>query len=130
MICLAKSHFSVMIYFSSFSSFATINSPLVKPCFLYQNKPLRGAWGGRGRKFKSCHSDQKRGRVQFDGLPRFSLFISQNLLKSRVFATNTIGLFFPSFGVEQARFLPLTTCLTTYGDFWLIFEQFLIVLWR
>ncbi len=31
-------------------------------------------WGGRGRKFKSCHSDQKRGCVRFDGLPRFSLF--------------------------------------------------------
>ena len=28
-----------------------------------------------------------------------------------------MGLFFPAFGVEQAHFSPLTTCLTTYGDF-------------
>ena len=35
-----------------------------------------------------------------------------------------MGLFFPAFGVEQAHFSHLTTCLTTCGDFWLIFDSF------
>ena len=32
-----------------------------------------------------------------------------------------MGLSFPTLRVEQAHFSPLTTCLTTCGDFWLIF---------
>ena len=35
---------------------------------------------------------------------RFSFIFSLNLLKSRVFAINITGLFFPAFGVEQALF--------------------------
>ena len=62
--------------------------------------------------------------------PRFSFISSHNLLKSRVFTTNIKGLFFPALRVEQARFSHLTTCLTTYGDFWLNFSYFLIVLRR
>ena len=61
-------------------------------------------------------------------IPDFSLFISQILAKSRVFVINIMGLFFPASRVEQARFSPLTTCLTTYGDFylflWLFFGSF------
>ena len=48
---------------------------------------------------------------------RFSFVFSQNLLKSRVFAIQRIGLFFPQIKVEQAHFLYLTTYLTTWGDF-------------
>ena len=48
---------------------------------------------------------------------RFSFISSQILLKSRVFVIITMGLFFPASRVEQAHFLPLTTCLTTCGDF-------------
>ena len=48
---------------------------------------------------------------------RFSFISSLNLLKSRVFAIIIMGLFFPSFGVEQDHFSPLTTCLTSCGDF-------------
>ena len=76
-------------------------------------------WGGRGRKFKSCHSDQK-SEVQPN--LRFSFIFSQILLKSRVFAIYIMGLFFPILRIEQAHFSPLTTCLTTCRDFGLIFE--------
>ena len=48
-------------------------------------------------------------------IPDFSLFISLNLLKSRAFVINIMGLFFPVLRVEQAHFSPLTTCLTTWG---------------
>ena len=47
---------------------------------------------------------------------RFSFISSQNLLKSRIFSTNIMGLYFPDSRVEQARFSPLTTCLTTCGE--------------
>jgi len=54
---------------------------------------------------------------------------SLNLLKSSVFAINKMGLFFPILRVEQAHFSPLTTCLTTSGDFgvvlWDIFQLLL-----
>ena len=50
------------------------------------------------------------------------------LLKSRAFVIITMGLFFPAFGVEQAHFSPLTTCLTACGDFWLIIGRFLTIL--
>ena len=73
---------------------------------------------------RSLHSDQKSVRV-VQILTDFSLFISQNLLKSRVFATNKMGLFFPALRVEQAHFSHLTTCLTTCGDFGGIFGCFL-----
>ena len=59
---------------------------------------------------------------------RFSFIFSLNLLKSRVFAINIMALFFPVSRVEQAHFAPLTTCLTTCGDFCTIFGRFLIVL--
>jgi len=38
------------------------------------------------------------------------------LPKARVFAVNMMGLFFPELGLEQARFLRLTTCQTIVGD--------------
>ena len=71
-----------------------------------------------------------RPKIGSRKIPDFSLFISQNLLKSRVFLIYIMGLFFPDFGVEQAHFSHLTTCLTTCGDFWLIFDCLLIVLRR
>ena len=58
---------------------------------------------------------------------RFSFISSHNLLKSRVFAINITGLFFPTLKVEQAHFSHLTTCLTTCGDFCFIFGYFSIV---
>ena len=58
-----------------------------------------------------------RPKIGSRKIPDFSLFISQNLLKSHVFAINIMGLFFPALRVEQAHFSPLSTCLTTYGDF-------------
>ena len=58
--------------------------------------------------------------------PPFFFYFLANLLKSRVFAINITGLFFPASRVEQAHFSHLTTCLTTYGDFFLIFGYFLI----
>ena len=58
---------------------------------------------------------------------RFSFIFSLNLLKSRVFVMNIMGLFSPAFGVEQAHFSHLTTCLTTCGEFWLIFGWKLIM---
>ena len=36
-------------------------------------------WGGRGRKFKSCHSDQKSGVVRFPIFLYLSRKSSQNL---------------------------------------------------
>ena len=61
-------------------------------------------------------------------IPDFSFISSLNLLKSRVFATNIMGLSFPALRVEQAHFSPLTTCLTTCGDFWLLFGSFKAVI--
>ena len=61
----------------------------------------------------SCLNEFGRPKIGSRKIPDFSLFISQNLLKSRVFSTNIMGLFFPAFGVEQAHFSHLTTCLTT-----------------
>ena len=58
-----------------------------------------------------------RPKIGIRKSPDFSLFISQNLLKSRIFATNKTGLFFPASRVEQAHFSHLTTCLTTWGEF-------------
>ena len=37
-------------------------------------------------------------------------------MKACVFAVNKMGLFLPELGVEQARFLCLTTCQTIVGD--------------
>ena len=37
-------------------------------------------------------------------------------MKACVFAVNTMGLFLPESGLEQARFLRLTTCQTIVGD--------------
>ena len=62
-----------------------------------------------------------RPKIGSRKIPDFSLFISQNLLKSLVFVIIIMGLFFPAFRVEQSHFSPLTACLTTCGDFWLIF---------
>ena len=81
-------------------------------------------WGGRGRKFKSCHSDQEEIRKNL----LFSFVFSQNLSKPRVFVIYIMGLFFPALRVEQAHFSHLTTCLTTCGDFCLILGCFSIVL--
>ena len=46
-------------------------------------------------------------------IPDFSFISSLNLLKSRVFVINIMGLFSTTLRVEQAHFSPLTTCLTT-----------------
>ena len=37
-------------------------------------------------------------------------------MKACVFAENKMGLFLPELGLEQARFLRLTTCKTIVGD--------------
>ena len=72
-------------------------------------------WGGRDRKEKSClwqatrFINALRPKRGFITNPRFSFISSQNLLKTRVFAINKTGLFFPAFGVEQAHFSHLTT---------------------
>ena len=58
-----------------------------------------------------------RPKIGSRKIPDFSLFISQNLLKSRVFVIYIMGLFFPTLKVEQGHFSHLTTCLTTCGDF-------------
>ena len=50
-------------------------------------------------------------------IPDFSLFISQNLLKSRVFVIMITGTFFPFYRVECACFLATTTCKTIDVDF-------------
>ena len=63
-----------------------------------------------------------RPKIGSRKIPDFSLFISQILAKSRVFMIYLMGLFFPALRVEQAHFSPLTTCLTTYGDFCTIFR--------
>ena len=57
-----------------------------------------------------------RPKIGSRKIPDFSLFISQNLLKSRVFVIYIMGLFFSASRVEQAHFSPLTTCLTTCGN--------------
>ena len=38
-------------------------------------------------------------------------------LKARIFVIIIMGLSFPALRVEQAHFSPLSTCLTTCGDF-------------
>ena len=73
------------------------------------------------------HSDQTR---RFITNPRFSFVFSQLLAKSRVFVMYIKGLFSPASRVEQAHFSPLTTYLTTCGDFFLNFGNFSIVLRR
>ena len=37
-------------------------------------------------------------------------------MKACIFAVNKMGLFLPELGLEQARFLRLTTCQTIVGD--------------
>ena len=65
---------------------------------------------------------QTKNRDSFE-----SRFFFIYLAISSVFAINITGLFFPASRVEQAHFSPLTTCLTTYGDFCIIFGCCLIV---
>ena len=49
--------------------------------------------------------------------------ISGRGAKQKAIAIQRMGLFFPASRVEQAHFSPLTTCLTTWGDFWLILRH-------
>ena len=37
-------------------------------------------------------------------------------MKAYIFTENKMGLFLPELGLEQARFLRLTTCQTIVGD--------------
>ena len=46
----------------------------------------------------------------------FSFVFPQKLVKACVFAVNKMGLFLPELGLEQARFLRLTTCQTIDAD--------------
>ena len=47
---------------------------------------------------------------------RLPFIFPQKLVKSRGFAVNKMGLFLPELGLEQARFLRLTTCKTIVAD--------------
>ena len=88
---------------------------------LRPRSPIEKSWTLASSLFRRfAPYTQTKTRVQPN--LRFSFISPQNLLKSRVFATNIKGLFFPALRVEQAHFSPLTTCLTTCGDFWLIFD--------
>ena len=65
------------------------------------------AWGGRGRKFKSCHSDQNR---RFNRTSDFLYFTGFFGLLSVCTASKTSAIFLPKIGSKSGT----TTCLTTF----------------
>ena len=71
------------------------------------------SWGGRGRTFKSCHSDQNRRFNRTSDFLLFSLVFSQML----VFSWFCVCLYLSILGAFFIAFLGPTTCLTTIG-FW------------
>lgn len=106
MICLTQS--CLFKFYSEFSkSFLKILLTSYRLCAIIANASGCGAvgsalpWGGRGRKFKSCHSDQIKPKTN-----RFRLYFCIFVAKSSVFH---------HFGTTRNSENFLTTCLTTVG---------------
>ena len=66
------------------------------------------AWGGRGRKFKSCHSDQFGGSTE---PPNFLYFTGFFGIFGVYIALKMSAIFLPKIASKTG----LTTCLTTFG---------------
>ena len=64
-------------------------------------------WGGRGRKFKSCHSDQNR---RFNRTSEFSLFYGLFRDFGCLHRLENVRYFLPKIGSKSTT----TTCLTTF----------------
>ena len=64
-------------------------------------------WGGRGRKFKSCHSDQNR---RFNRTSDFLYFTGFFGFFGIYTASKTSAIFLPKIGSKSGT----TTCLTTF----------------
>ena len=107
MICLTPP--CLFKFYSEFSkSFLKILLTSYRLCAIIANASGCGAvgsalpWGGRGRKFKSCHSDQIKPKTN-----RFRLYFLHFRGKNRAFSHH--------FRTTRNSEIFLTTCLTTVG---------------
>ena len=106
-------------YFKKLLTFSTCCGIIIKSSG--SNTPARqsgcGAagsalpWGGRGRKFKSCHSDQNRRFYRTSDFSLFyGLFRDFVLFTAVHTASKTSAIFLPKIGSKSGT----TTCLTTF----------------
>ena len=86
--------------------------------------PSLTSWGYgdkmRLSKFKRrwlCQRKSHQTKIGGSNEPPIFFYFLANPREISRFVINIMGLFFPALMVEQAHFSPLTTCLTTCGDF-------------